>query len=331
MIKKILLSVVLFGLFSIGLFCQNASSLVVQTVSPQEIYVGDTAEITYTFYSPIAFPMGKEDSVPLELSDVFKDTESFSITKGNLSRIGNQYQLSLFFIPWRTGMIEIPNFDLMTVMNRNSSGFVVELSAISVASILEKTGKKGLQPAAPPILIPGTIYVVCAIAIGGLLLFILLIRVLMNLQDVLHLFSKWIRYFGYGRNARIALRAVRRLEKSGNKIDDMTFCSELEHVLRNYLAYRFDWQVVSLTSNCIESFFDGFTAGTMPLAMSLQVENLGAIFRRLDYVRFAQGSVDSLRLPVNRYAAALEEGERLQIVNQTYDIIAAFEKSAYAE
>lgn len=325
--KRIVFSLLIFCIFTGTLCAQNPGSQPVQTVSPREIYVGDTAEISYTFYSPVAFPMGNADSVNLLFSEKFSQTEDYTVTKGTLSRTGNQYRLSFLFTPWRTGLIKIPSFDLLTLMNSASPGFAVDLSPVMVASILEKTGKSTLQPSSPPILIPGTTYIVCAAGILILLLIILVIRILLNFQGLLSFCSKIIRYFGYGRNSRNALRAVRRLEKSVSKIDDAAFCTVLEHTLRKYLAYRFDESFYSLTSNLIEPFFYEMTAGTMPLSVSLYVETLCTLFCRLDYIRFAQNSIDSMRLPASKYAAALDVAERLQIVQHARDVILGFEKS----
>ena len=49
------------------------------------------------------------------------------------------------------------------------------------------------------------------------------------------------------------------------------------------------------------------------------------IFRRADYIRFAHGSLDSMRQPAQVYAAELQPDERASIIANSRTIIKAFE------
>ncbi|QTQ11057.1 hypothetical protein HRI96_01940 [Treponema parvum] len=311
--------------FKICLFCQAQSFQASQTISPREIFIGDTAEISYTFYSPAAFPIDGKDSVPVYFEEKEFITDSYTILGGNLSRSGNQYTLTFSFIPWRTGKIDIPPFDLLTVLDNNYSGFIVDLSPVFVSSITEKTGRRVLQSPAPPILIPGTIYAIYAAGIFFLLVFIVLVWVLFNLQRVAGWFSSLILFFGYMQNARLARRALRRLSKNEKDTDDYVFCETMENILRKYLAYRFDKIFLSLTSDRIEAFFYELFAGDIPLSYSVRIENLETLFRRMDYIRYARGSLDSMRLPVSEYTTTLSEDERKQAAGTAKELVSFFE------
>ena len=59
------------------------------------------------------------------------------------------------------------------------------------------------------------------------------------------------------------------------------------------------------------------------------VDNLEAIveiFMRMDYIRFAGGSLESKRLPEKTYKACLQEGERAEKIETSRAIIRLFER-----
>ena len=56
------------------------------------------------------------------------------------------------------------------------------------------------------------------------------------------------------------------------------------------------------------------------------MEAIIEIFIRMDYVRFAQNSMESRKKPESRYAAVLKEGERQELINTSRAIIRLFER-----
>lgn len=323
--KELILSLLIFS-FAL-LFAQSPESQETQTLSPREVFVGDTAEISYTFNSAITFPLGETSSAALDFSeDILPlETETYTIKSATLSLIGNQYKLSVLFIQWQTGIVDIPSFDLMTVFNKDSSGFVIDLAPVMIASIIDKTGKDSLRPPSPPILIPGTTYAIYAIAVLSIVFLILLIRTLFNIDGLINFWQKVFLYFGYGHNARVALKAINNLRKKVEKFDDVEFSDKLQLILRNYLGYRFSEDFYSITTNKIALYFSEFTQDTMSFSLSMSVEDLSNIFRRLDYVRYAQNSIDSKRLPQSTYSTVLDQEERFQILSKANDVIVNFE------
>jgi hypothetical protein len=55
------------------------------------------------------------------------------------------------------------------------------------------------------------------------------------------------------------------------------------------------------------------------------LDKLSRLFVRTDYIRFAQGSIDSQLLPVEEHRAELLDNERKTIVEETNSIINIFE------
>lgn len=326
---RILLFVAVFSFFHASLLGQPSDFKAVQTLSPKEIFVGDTAEISYTFYSPIAFPMGESDFIPLTFPEAFQSRE-FSVTGGCLSRTGNQYRLSISFIPWKVGLIVFPHFDLLTLLNPSFAGYIIDLNPVEVASIVEKTGKKTVRPSLPPVLLPGTTYMLYAAAVACLIFFMLVLKLLFNLNGVLNFFSGMMVASGYARNARRLLRKLKKLNRAGKKITDADFAGEVENAVRNYLCVRFDPLFLSTPANGIYSLFQEITGETMSDEQCSCAEKIASLFVRMDYIRYARNSADSFRMPESQYKAEFSEGERAEIVNSLKEIVKSFEKPAKA-
>ncbi len=307
-------------------FAQLSDAQTVQVLSPKEVFVGDTAEISYTFYSPIAFPMGESDSVTIAFPEQFFEGSSYTLKGGILRRMGNQYRLSVMFTPWKAGSLDIPPFDLLTLLAPDASGYEIDLAPVIVASLVEKTGKKTIQPPYPPILIPGTIYVLYFCGIIILILVILLFRILLNLDSVIRSFSDFSAFINRTKNKCQALRALKKALKSSSRMSDSEFAEAVEKSMRKYLVQRFDQAFESLTTNKLLLHFYELTGDTLSVGQSISVENLANIFVRLDYIRFAQNSLDSMRLPENQYKAAFDTGEKEHTVKSLQEIISFFER-----
>ena len=298
-----------------------------QVLVPREVYVGDSAEIRYTFHAPSSFPAGggKPRQLQFEKSPLSSIDDICSVRNLVLSGSGSQYTLTVTVIPWRIGTVDFPPFDLMTLMDSRLSGFVVDLKPFSVGSIAEKTGSSVLRPPSPPVLIPGTTYIIYGAAVLILLFLGICIRALLNVRAIIDFWRGVVRRAGYGRNARIALRDLHRLQRKEKTLDDGTFCAQLQAVTRVYLEYRFSFPFHSVTSDRFEPVFENITGGTLSLSQSLRIEELGALFRRTDYIRYASGSLDAARLPASRYAAVLAGNERSMLIETVRTAVHFFE------
>jgi len=298
-----------------------------QVLVPHEVFVGDTAELSYSFYSGIDFLSGSS-TMQLDITRIQPESESdvCTIKKAVLSKNENGYTVTFTIIPWRTGTIDFPPFDLVSVLVPGKSGFMVDPKPFTVASLAEKTNSTTLRPPSPPVLIPGTTYIVygsVVLLIGAL---VILVRVLMNMQGIVDAWNRMVQRIGYSRNAKQTLKKLKILAQSGKTLDDRAFCEQLENTERKYLEYRFGYPFTSLTSDRFEQVFETLTGGTMSLAQSLRIEELGSMLRRADYIRFAYGSLDAEKIPVNKYAAVLGDNERDALIATAEGAVHFFEK-----
>ena len=323
LVWRFCMSLKLKKLFLVNFFlflcvCIFAQSETNQMVFPKKIYLGDTAEIHYIFRSGVEFFPGETnlDEKPLYLlaGGMELETENYSITKAVIQRNGPMYTVVLTFIPWKTGKITFPEFDLLAaVFNVKSSvPFYILLEPVEISSIIPKGEDISLQEIESPLLVPGTIYVVYAIAVIVLILLILLVRTFVKRKEILAALKTRKILRMYAKNASKALRQFRKLAKNSSKLSDEAFCLCSQQILRVYLSTRFGVNFCALATNQIANAFDDVSSGLLGEEKSDQVEELVGIFMRCDYIRFAHQSL-------------LNENERPDLIKRACTIIKVFE------
>jgi hypothetical protein len=321
-------SVIFFVFITVfPIHAQKMSDAVSQVLIPHEIFIGDVVELHYSFISQTAFPLGKSNSLQLELSGspLGSLADICTVKQAVLSGKDNQYTLQLTFVPWKTGTIDFPVFDLFTLIDRKKSGFPVDIKPFSVSSLVQKTGSETFRPPAPPVLIPGTTYAVYAAVIFFLVFLVLLIRVILNLKGIVDFYKNIIRHIGYNRNARLTLRKLYRLQRSGTSLDDRLFCDSLQAVTRSYLEYRFAYPFSTVTSDRFVVTFDMLMSGLLSPDQSRYIEILGSTFCRTDYIRYAGNSLDAARQPAQMYATVLSNKERNSLLSAVIEAVHFFE------
>src|SRR5574344_668313 len=148
LMKKIIF--LLIFMMSALLFAEESS--VVQILVPKQVYVGDTAEIQYVFRSDVDFFSEQQSSGAKKNSlDLVTDCSAFAsraddclVKSAVLERNGYEYTLILTIIPWKSGMLDFPPFDLRDLavrsLSRNSErsapaagmAFPVDLDAVAI-------------------------------------------------------------------------------------------------------------------------------------------------------------------------------------------------------
>jgi len=120
---------------------------------PQEVFVGDTAEFSFgtaSLNSVIAD--GILFTVPSEGLPASNELTVESIV---VFRNGNSETVTVRFVPWISGVLQIPSFEIKKIR--------ITPPPVRIASLVEKTGKSVLESARSPLLIPGTTWLLYAI------------------------------------------------------------------------------------------------------------------------------------------------------------------------
>lgn len=345
-LKKLLRIVFFFACMNFTpLFCLygQIEGVVSQHILPMEIYVGDQAELVFTFHTAVTiFP---DDTIQQKTASEkillnIKDSPLASadalctIQKAELSRTGLEYTITLTLIPWQTGTITLPDFDLSDLItvkkqhtdSKNYTPFVIHLKPFTVQSIVEKTKSTSLRPVAPPVLIPGTTYLVYGTVFVFILVVIGLFYLLVHVKNMNKSWHRFCSRLAMNRNAKSAIHKIRKIEND-RKLSDEQYCTELQFIIRQYLSYKFGCSFEVLPTSEIGTMITNITGGTLDFPQSIQVQEITDVLRRSDYIRYARGSIDAQRLPSSLYAAALQEKERTTLAKSIKDAIRFFEQN----
>nr|MBQ2234077.1 hypothetical protein [Treponema sp.] len=195
----------------------------------------------------------------------------------------------------------------------------------TVSSILTKGVESSMVPPVPPLLIPGTTYFLYGFIILFIVFLIFFFRLLFNWSKLVGKIKNYKLKKTYAQNKKFTLKQLKKLEKKYSKMSDKEFCTELVLIIRNYLKVRYGQSFDSIPTSKLMKEFNKLTADTMSDSAIENVEELISVFYRADYIRFAAGSIDSKRLPVQEFSAELQEGEAKKLLNQIRKIINCFE------
>lgn len=331
----------LFPLFFIPAAFPQEADFVSQVLLPLEIFVGDHAEIRYTFRSAADFFQGDGDSELREFKNPFAGQEdTFSVLESELQRTDMEYTVRFVIVPWKVGTISFPPFDLNSALgiggergeSQNSLSefsephFFVALEPVQVKSIVEKTNSTQIMPPVPPVIMPGTTYVIFFAVIFAVVFFILFFRVLLHFSSIRRKWSLFFQRRRYKKNAEETVKRIRRTVKN-TKLTDIEFCRELQRAMRDYLEFRFACKFTSVSSSSIRASFETIFAGMIPSEIAFAVEDLVALFVRTDYIRYAHDSIDSRLYPPSEHQASLVESERKTLSEMCTKVISCFENT----
>lgn len=309
-----------------------------QIITPHEIFIGDTVFVQYVFRTPVEIVAENAGSTDGELSlrtdfPIFSSTaeaENCTVKKISLIHTGLDYNFTVSFVPWKPGVFSFREFDIQDILSfsglskSQKKKCTLKIAPVSVLSVSEKTHATLLQPPASPILVPGTIYVVYALIAGAALSFTALCFLLAHIKRVVSALKRLGVIMGYGKNARRAARRARRLLRSSES--DAVFCAELQEITRSYLSYRFDRPFSTYDTRELEKSFFEISEKITAFSQKMRIEELIALFRRTDYIRYAVGSLDSKLLPPAKHDVVLLDGERKEMVDTVCNAIAFLER-----
>ena len=324
-----------FVLLMAPLFAQQEPGRT-QTLIPREVFIGDDAQILYTFTAPADFfawtheRPSKDGPLPLDISlPQFKSAEpNCTVHSAALERSGNTCTLRINITAWKNGTVEFEPFDLYEAVpwqdENPHAPLIIALEPVEIASITQKLGAFSLRPPMPPISLPGTNYILWSLMV--LLTLVLLMTGLcaLKFRKIMARIHGMTVRLGFYRNARAARKKLIRLSRAGT--GDQDFCGEWQGIMRAYIKSRLGMDICGIPSSFIFREINGRTAGLMSGKMQDAAQELGSLFIRTDYIRYAQGSLDSQLLPREEHAAALNVSEREKIIKSTLGIIAVMER-----
>lgn len=324
---------------------QSASDAPDMTVIPRDVFIGDEMEIRYVFNSSLELlPSGSE---PL-LLDV-PDSEDVTVLGVMLSKEAGRYVMTARCIGWRTGSVQLPEIIIvkdtdgasgkevaaeedLSAGGGNADGgsaseeetkpaFSVKIPPVIIQSVVEYTGKTDLQSARPPIVIPGTTWIIYVIIILCVILFVMLIIVLLRFNTVKSRFFAVFSSVLIARNYRLLRRRIKRFLKRYLKVDTELFATELAHFIRGYMSVRFKTDFNSVTaSEFVSAFAEAMNFTGSPESFGA-TEVIADILLRCDYVRFSGDTGES---------GTFSENERSDLCSEFLTAVACYDREGRA-
>ena len=128
---------------------------------PQRIFVGDTAQFLFLLsekeYANLT-GLGFTTDTPIPLKNITQN-DAMRINEIRIVTRKAEHYLAITFVPWETGEIDFPELVFLQLHNK--------LPTISVSSLLEAGERMSLQPPKPPLLPPGTDFLLYGAAVVG--------------------------------------------------------------------------------------------------------------------------------------------------------------------
>ena len=312
-------------------FLQNASEIS-QTLVPLEVYVGDVAEIRYSFKLDLklSFEENFEKEINVEKIPFENISDSLIIKGARFFRRGDDFTFALKFIPWRTGTISFSPFNLFSVLELDDAdmdenySFNISLLPIEIKSVVEKTGRAEIQGPLPPLMVPGTSYVVFVLVVVTVIFLAAIFHALVKFHDLRRWFSQIKVRRMRRRNSIITLRKLKKNLRNGN-LSDIEFCARLQNIVRAYLSCRFDFPFESESARGMPIAFQKIFLGEVSDFVFPVLDDLTSAFIRTDYIRYAHGSIDESLEPKTEHEANLVQGERKSLTATFAKAVKIFE------
>ena len=299
-----------------------------QVLLPKKVYIGDSAELRCTFNSNSLslknFVNGESVQLSLEGFSGLLSTKDYDIQKISLSPAGvDFYQFSMTFVPWKTGTISFPpynislNFADPSGLNLNDS-LEISFAPVNIVSLVEQNSITSMSPSEPPLLLPGTTYKLYGLLVILVILLLALIRAITKRDEIIFYLKNQKLLRKYKKNKKRTFKALNRLVKKG--FSDYEHAGELQGILRNYLEVRFDYPFSKTVTSSFMTAFNSIFGGSDDFTslMSEKKEEaciqMTAIFTRTDFIRYSGNS-------------KFEEGEKLSLVEDAKACIENFEGS----
>jgi len=298
-----------------------------QILLPKKVYIGDTAELRCSFSSnSLSLKNFLNGNIAVLSENGFTselDLKSYNIQKIQLMPAGvDYYQLSITFVPWKTGNIQFPSYNISANFHKESElaiddEIIINFNKVNIVSLIEQNSITSLRSSSAPLLLPNTTYKLY----GGILGFVVFIILMINLiakRNELAFFVKNQRLIRkYKKNRRQTEKKLSKL-LNNSQLTDKDFCQEYQKIIRFYLEARFCYPFTkTVTSQIMKGFTKAF-GGTDDFTSLISAEkedaacSITGFFTRTDFIRYSKDG-------------KFNENEKTELIAATKEAISVLE------
>ena len=255
-----------------------------QILIPKKVYIGDTAELRCSFNSGSSVLKALVANGTTELSLVSYNNSSpdYDIKSISLSPAGvDFYQLTVTFIPWKTGLIQLPSLEL------ENAELQIDFQPVQIVSLIstDSTNTTTLKDTAAPLLLPGTTYKLYGSLAVFVLLLIVLTRIIIKRESLLFYIKTKRLLRKYKKNKKQAIRLLKELPDQ--KDPDPLIAEKLQKLLRNYLEVRLDFPFTKTVTSEMMQGWQKASGGLLSDEKTEAFGEIAAAFIRTDFIRYS--------------------------------------------
>ena len=278
-----------------------------QILMPQNVHIGDTAELRLTFSTSSNKLQNLVKNGEARLSSsIFTeniDTDILEVSNIILFPSGNNnYQLSITFTPWKTGVISFP------VIKIEDTELI--LKAEEIVSLTQKYNTTTLQDNASPLLLPGTTYKIYGAIVALVLFLILIVLLIIKRKSVLFFLKNKILLHKYKKNKKKTIKKLNTLLESSSS--DKEISEDIQKILRAYLEVRFSYPFTKTVTSELSLVFNKITEGLLSDEKYEAFGKLHGSFIRTDFIRYSKDG-------------CFLENEKKELINKICDNIEILE------
>ena len=278
---------------------------------PQQVFVGDSAE----FLFPIDALQSFDPSILMSGSfkiDKIKQNTMMDITSIQIKKQKTKEYISINFTPWETGSVFFPSLA--------EAGIYDSMPQVFISSILETAKVEVIQPPRPPLLLPGTSYLLYLIASVSAVLIFTSIMIFSAVKK--HFFV-----YSFSRAQRIRIKVLNKsLRKLKRQVSSVSSSDSLEGVTKRKdwlkrFEFAFRRYCFSLTSSeAVLKSSDGETLTYSEILESLKrkFESTYGVYFEFEKIFF---KLQTLRFGSTDLKEINFEMESIYFLNQTFKLM----------
>ncbi len=276
---------------------------------PKEVYVGDEAEIRFAFdWDGTLFEDNASSIATIVTSSTIDESLDADYTIKTMQLFPSQtgYVLSVLFIPWKTGNLDLEPFDLATVFDIKPPSLFIDIPEVHIKSMLSEANEKELRPSIAPVIIPGTTYVLIALVVIVLLVCVGIIIVIVRIQSIRSWVISFMGKIWASSNFKKASRDMIILSKMALTMESKEFAAKLSLIIRTYLEGRFSHPFTAETTSSFFIIFNDLFAGTASTKANDFLQDLYEICVRCDFLHYAGSETEKAPLTKPEIDSLLE-------------------------
>lgn len=278
-----------------------------QSVFPKAIYIGDRAELKCQFKTENTIEQTALSATGFVSELNFSEYEIKDISVQNTGP--DTYNLIISFVPWHTGIIQLPDYEIADIGT-------IHFEGVKVLSLVEQEKVTELKNFSSPLLLPGTTYKIYA----GIAVFIVLLIVLIRLIVKRHAVAFWLKNLKlkhrYAKNKKNTIRQLKTIASGSNNNaqTDNESATLIQTIMRAYLELRLNYPFTKTLTSELSLAFDKATFSLADENRLIAFENIISVFVRTDFIRFSKSDT-----------AAFVPKEKQELINTLIDAINTIE------